>query len=74
MSPAAVPRSLAGTTIVQLAPALWDELALVQSGTRVVIAAKSAPVGEPRAFAGERLGQITQRRKARELVSPLPQN
>jgi len=42
MSPAAVPRSLAGTTIVQLAPALWDELALLQSGTRVVIAAKAA--------------------------------
>ena len=42
MSPAAISRSLARTTIVQLVSALWDALALLQSGTPAVIAAKAA--------------------------------
>ena len=59
MSPVAVPRSLAGTTIMQLVSALCSRCcnpAPASSSRR-----KRPPVGEPRPFAGERLGQRTTR-------------
>ena len=59
-----MPRSLAGATILQLAPALRDDpaghaavyiaLTLLQSGARAIIAGEGGPlVGELRAFGGE---------------------
>src|SRR5674476_502954 len=65
MSPAAAARrSLAGATILQLAPALRDDpaghaavdiaLTLLQSGARAIVASDGGPlVGELRAFGGE---------------------
>src|SRR5450755_1921046 len=58
------PRSLAGATILQLAPALRDDpaghaavdiaLTLLQSGARAIVASDGGPlVGELRAFGGE---------------------
>src|SRR5512141_2245751 len=64
------PRSLAGATILQLAPALSDDaaghaavdiaLTLLQSGARAMIAGDGGPlVGELRAFGGEWLPMIS---------------
>src|SRR5471030_1039344 len=58
------PRSLAGATILQLAPALRDDpaghaavdiaLTLLQSGARAIVSGDGGPlVGELRAFGGE---------------------
>jgi glycosyltransferase involved in cell wall biosynthesis len=63
------PRSLAGATILQLAPALRDDpaghaavdiaLTLLQSGARAIVASDGGPlVGELRAFGGEWLPML----------------
>ncbi|MEP7030212.1 MAG: glycosyltransferase [Pseudolabrys sp.] len=70
------PRSLAGATILQLAPALRDDpaghaaidiaLTLLQSGARAIVAGEGGPlVGELRAFGGEWLPM------ANDTVNPL---
>jgi glycosyltransferase involved in cell wall biosynthesis len=67
------PRTLAGATVLQVIPALRDDLVghaavdialmLLQSGARALIASEGGPlVGELRAFGGEWLDIVTERR------------